>query len=263
MAQASVVYPNAPVRMVVLAVAFPEAPISEAQTDDLHDALRPGFPLRERLHEQSLVVDLGGGTGAHQQVRAIPRFSTRDRQVTMAVTTTSVVIEARTYEGFDRYLDLVRAPLDAVARVVKPDGVTSIGHRFIDEVHLPSDTSDLEPWFDPALLAMPTLLDGPTEGWQAVVSYRLSSEAQMTLRYGPLDASLVPSPEGKVRTYSTPVVGLDWDSHWQPQSIPEFDATAILDQLSVMYAPVRTLFHRVCTDQLRRTFEAEPTERTR
>ena len=216
--------------------------------------------VKEKIQEQSLVVDLGSGAGAQQEVRSFPRFSTRDRQVSMAVTGSNLVIEARTYEGFDRYVDLLRAPLDAVARVVQPDGVTSIGHRFIDEVDLPS--GDLGRWFDPALVAMPSLLDDAAEGWQAVVSYRLSGEAQMTLRYGLLDASLVPSPNGKVRTFSSPVMGLDWDSHWQPQSIPEFDAEAILDRLARMYAPVRKLFREVCTDDLRRTFEAESTERT-
>lgn len=262
-AQNSVVYPNAPVRLVVLAVGFPEAPISQAQAEALREAFRPDFPLSDKLHEQSLVLDLGGGTGARQEVRAFPRFSTRDRQVTMAVTTTNLVIEARAYENFEWYVDLVRAPLEAVGSIVQPDGVVSIGHRFIDEVHLPSDTGDLGVWFDPALLAMPNLLEESIGGWQAVVSYRLNPEAQMTLRYGPLDSSLVASPDGKVRTFSTPVVGLDWDSHWQPHSIPEFDANTILDQLATMYAPVRSLFRRVCTDQLRRTFEAEPTERTR
>lgn len=255
------VYPDAPVRLVVLAVGFPESEVSEEHANQLREAVRDQFPLREQLQEQGLLVGLGPAPETRQVVRSIQRFSTRDRQTTMAVTSTSVVIEARSYGGFDAYLDLVRVPIEAVAEVVQPDGVVSIGHRFIDEVHLPVGTSDLSPWFDPALLAMPTLLE-EADGWQAVVSYRLGGDSQMTLRYGPIDASVVPAPDGKVRTFSNPVVLLDWDSHWQPSSVPEFRTDAILVRLESMYEPVRSMFRRVCTDELRRTFESDPTGRT-
>jgi uncharacterized protein (TIGR04255 family) len=59
---------------------------------------------------------------------------------------------------------------------------------------------------------------------------------------------------GTVTHFDRPVVGLDWDSNWQPQVIPEFDCASIIERLRTMYEPVRTLFHDLCTDELKETF---------
>lgn len=254
-------YPNAPVRLVVLSVEYPAAGTTQTHLDQLREALRGQFPLVDQQTEARVTFDLGSTAPARQQVVAIPSFSTRDRRTSVAVPPNQVVIETRRYDGFDWYVDLIRSPLEAVGQVLGPDAVTAIGHRFIDEVHLPADADgDLARWFDPALLAMANLPGIRPDHWQAVVNYQLDPESQLTLRFGPLDLSLVPTLDGRPVTFTEPVVGLDWDSRWAPAIAPEFDVDTIVDRLGTMYAPVRSLFRSICTDELRQRFATPPNE---
>lgn len=258
-ADESAVYPNAPVRLVVLSVEYPALGVDDQQVKALREALRDGFPLLDHQAEARFTFGLGPAPTARQQLVTFPSFSNRDRATRVVVTPEQVVIETRAYQDFDWYLELVGRTLAAVGGVLAPDGVTGIGHRFIDEVHLPPGAlSDLSHWFDPALLAMPGLVDPPVEAWQAVASYQLDPASRLTLRYGPLEASLVPETDGRTISFTSPVIGLDWDSRWAPSSVPEFEAAPIVDRLAVMYEPVRTLFRRICTEELRERFSTSP-----
>lgn len=257
--QKPAVYPNAPVRLVVLSVEYPTLGVSDQQVKALREALRDEFPLVDHQAEARYTFAVGAAPAAHQQLVTFPSFSTRDRATRVVVTPDQVVVETRAYEEFDWYLDLVGLTVASVGEVLVPDGVTGIGHRFIDEVHLPGGAlGELDRWFLPELIAMPGLVDPPVEVWQAVVSYQLDSASRLTLRYGPLEASLVPEADGRIVSFTNPVIGLDWDSRWVPSSVPEFEAQAITDRLAEMYEPVRTLFRRICTDELRERFDAPP-----
>lgn len=254
-------YPNAPVRLVVLSVEYPAADTPQGHLDQLRSALRGRFPLVDQQTEARVTFDLGSPAPARQQVLAFPSFSTRDRRTSVAVTPNQVLVETRHYDGFSGYVDLIRSPLEAVRQVLGPDAVTAVGHRFIDEVHLPAEAGgELNRWFDPALLAMANLPGIRADRWQAVINYQLDRESQLTLRYGPLDLSLVPSLDGRPLTFTEPVVGLDWDSRWTPAIAPEFDVDIIIDRLGTMYAPVRSLFRSICTDELRQRFANSPNE---
>lgn len=255
------VYPDAPVRLVVLSVEYPAVPASDGQVDLLRAALRGQFPLIAQKAEAHVTVQVGPSPAARQQVVSFPSFTTRDRRASVAVTPTQLVIETRQYEGFDWYVGLVEPALQAVAEVLGPDAVIAMGHRFIDEVHLPAGDVDLTRWFDPALAAMPNLIGPPPERWHAIVSFQTDPESQLTLRYGLLDAPIVPPLTGRPVPFATPVMGLDWDSRWTPAVAPEFDPGLVVDRLVNLYAPVRALFNRVCTDALRQRFASTEGDR--
>lgn len=248
--------PSAPVELVVLAVEFPPTTISWEQMEAIRDALRSEFPLAERQVETRVEFFAGGSATPEQHSVEVLRLSTRDRRTVVQVGPERVVIETRRYDHFEWFTALVRTPLAVVQQLVRPDGINTIGHRFIDEVHLPAaDGDSLDRWFDPAVLAMPNLVDGELP-WQAAVTYQLTSESQLTLRYGPILTSLVPNLSAPPVRFDEPVFALDWDSQWRAiEAVPEFTAEDIISRVEEMYRPVRSLFQQVCTDELRQRFE--------
>lgn len=260
------VYPNAPFALIVLAVEFPLAPLPEATLASLREELRTSFPLVQQEQHQRVVMQ--AGLGIQQEIRDVPRFTTRDRTMAVAVTPDSVVIETTRYLGFEWYLDVVREPIATVAEVLQPDAILAIGHRYIDEVRVPAPdgTIDWARWLDPALLAaahLPTDAALPEpHGWQAMINYQTAADSTLTLRYGPAAGAAVPA-EGATRRKRPPLTGpfflLDWDSRWQPSVAPEFTADEVLARCADLYAPVRKIFHHISTDELRGVF-AEPPE---
>lgn len=244
-----VTLPGAPVRLVVLSVEYPLLSATTEQFATIRQALRDRFPVADHSPEAAPI----GGSLAPPI--AVPSFSTRDRTTRVAVMPNQVVIETRRYDHLDWFLDMIAEPLGAVREVFDPDGVLAIGHRFIDEVHLPGNGADeLARWFDPALLALPNLFGASPDNWQGILSVAHDDEASLTLRYGPIAQSLVPDVDGSTGVFTHPVVALDWDSRWSPRTVPEFDIDVITDRIRSMYEPVRSLFRRICTDDLWTTF---------
>lgn len=252
------VYPNHPVALVVLAVEFPPAAATPKMLDRLRSVLRSAFPL---MHQEQRVV-LQPGAAPSQQIQQVPRFLTRDRTMAVAVTAESVVIETTRYRGFDWYLDQVRKPIEAIEKVVRPDAVLSLGHRYIDEVRVPgSGEPDWAQWLDACLLAPAGLpvgagLSAP-ERWQAMAHFQTGPESSLTLRYGPTAGSGVPADGTTRREFPAPngpFFLLDWDSRWQPVVAPEFKSSLILEQCEALYQPVRSMFRHVTNDGLRGVF---------
>lgn len=266
------VFANPPVKHVVLEVRFPSTTVEPAVADaGLRAGLHDQFPLGDRASQQTLAVDLGGG-GTQMQMVELLRYQSRDRTRSVAVSPEAVTIETTEYLGFDWYLNFVRKPLAVVAEVLSPDGILSLGHRFIDEVRVSDESKpiDWSRWIDARLLA-PSLvpvdagLDAPA-GWLGSMSYQTSPEMALTLRYGPMQGSGllalgavgVPGPSNE-----EPFFLLDWDSRWTPRTAPEFSAAAVIEHCKELYRPVRRMFHHLITDDLREVLSVIPEERNR
>jgi len=253
-------------------VRFPPTATKHADAEaKLRAGLRADFPLVEKAAQQSLVVDLAGGSG-HMETQLLLRYSSRDRTASVAVAPDAVIIETTRYLGFDWYLDLISGPIGVVADTLQPDGITGMGHRFIDEVRVPDATEaiDWSHWIDGSLLTPSQVpedagLSAP-DAWQGVMNYRTSSESTLTLRYGPMDGVAVPA-SGSIRRDGPPPSGpfflLDWDSRRAPEVAPELTVDEVLSQCETLYRPVRAMFHHLTTDHLREVFSIRHQEDSR
>ncbi len=264
------VYPNPSVALVVLEVRFPPTTTTPEQAQErLRAELRAEFPLAEQFTEQRLTVTSAGTAPAG--ARTVSRFGSRDRTSAVAVSTDVLVIETTRYLGFEWYLDFLRGPLAIAIDVLAPDGILALGHRFIDEVRVPDDANpvDWSRWIDGALLApsaLPALAGvAAPEGWQGLINYQTTPESTLGLQYGPAVGTVIAESAAIRRdgaTPSGPYFLLDWDSRWTPRAAPEATAETVLTQCRALYEPVRAMYHRLATDDLRRVFASAPTEET-
>ncbi|MDQ4142805.1 MAG: TIGR04255 family protein, partial [Actinomycetota bacterium] len=196
-------------------------------------------------------------------VTLIPRFTSRDRTTGCQISPTSLIIETTTYGGFESFLSTVGVALDAIAGVDRPDGVTRVGLRYVDEIRVPGITEapgDWRGYVDEHLLA-PVAEEFVTAAgliprtWQGVVQYGTGRDRAVLLRYGPAEGYAVP-PGGPTRRKDAPPSGLyfllDLDSYWQPvEEIPEFDPAPLLDTFRELHVPAKALFDTIVTERLR------------
>jgi uncharacterized protein (TIGR04255 family) len=260
----SEVFPNAPLALVAFEVRYlEEAPLTARPAlGGLKAALAEHLPLRDDLRQHEVALRVGAPEAPAVQVTVVPRFTTRDRTTACQVSPTSLIIETTAYAGFDPFLTLIHAALRAVADVAKPDGVTRIGLRYIDEIRVPGIEEPPGEWrgyIDEHLLA--PVADEFVKAaqliphtWQGVVQYGTGPDRAVVLRYGPAEGYAVP-PGGPTRRKDPPPQGLyfllDSDSFWQPSDeIPTFDPETLVAACRELHTPVRALFDTVVTNRL-------------
>lgn len=260
----SEVYPNAPLALVAFEIRYLEQASLSARPalSGLKAALAEHLPLRDDFRQHEVALKVGAAEAPAVQVTVVPRFTTRDRTTACQVSPTSLIIETTAYAGFETFLTLIGAALQAVAEVGKPDGVTRIGLRYIDEIRAPGveeAPGDWRGYIDEHLLA--PIADEFVKAaqliphtWQGVVQYGTGPDRAVVLRYGPAEGYAVP-PGGPTRRKDPPPPGLyfllDSDSFWQPSDeIPEFDTEALVAASRQLHTPVRALFDTVVTDRL-------------
>jgi hypothetical protein len=243
------IYANAPLALVAVEIRFPEAsserPLPITLQRSFRDLLGEGWVI-ESHKVQQLDVAFGPGAPGSQTVRetVVPRFTVRDRTLSVAITDASLTI----------------------------DGVSRVGMRYIDEIRAPgidvNRPSAWREWLDPSLL--PPKLDAMVSeeyepaAWDGVVRYGTGTNRSLVLRYGARQGYGV-EPRGVLNRPSAPSPGplfvLDFDSFWEPSDIPEFDPAVLIETCDALRAPVRTLFDLAVTDKLRRdVFMKEPSD---
>jgi uncharacterized protein (TIGR04255 family) len=260
----SEVFPNAPLALVAFEVRYLEraALVARPALERLKAALAEHLPLRDDLRQQKVTLSTGAADAPAVEVTVVPRFTTRDRTTACQVSSTSLIIETTAYAGFDPFLSLISAALEAVAEVERPDGVTRVGLRYIDEIRVPgiaAPPGDWRGYIDEHLLA--PVADEFVKAaqlvprtWQGVVQYGTGPDRAVVLRYGPAEGYAVP-PGGPTRRRDAPPPGLyfllDSDSFWQPSDeIPEFDPERLAATTRELHTPVKALFDTVVTDRL-------------
>lgn len=267
------VYPSAPLALVAMEVRFPEIaggpslpmPIQRA----FRDLLGEGWVV-DAVQAQRFSLSIGtlGPTApVPLQTVTVPRFTVRDRTTAIAVTESTLTVETTAYRHYPDFRTTVEAALEATAEVIRPEGVSRMGLRYIDEVRVP-DAGPEGPawaeWLDPALMPphfTEMTADGyPSPGWEGGAQYRTGAEQNMVLRFGPRVGYVV-NPTGPLRRLDPPPPGhlfmLDFDSFWEPTGIPEFEVPQLLAMCDQLRAPVRRLFDLVATEQLVSEFRKE------
>jgi uncharacterized protein (TIGR04255 family) len=260
----SEVFPNAPLALVAFEVRYLEcaALIARPALERLKAALAEHLPLRDDLRQQVTLSLAAAEAPAVQQVTVVPRFTTRNRTTACQVSPTSLIIETTAYAGFDPFLSLIRAALEAVAEVERPDGVTRVGLRYIDEIRVPGIAEPPGAWngyinehlLAPVAEEFVKAAQLIPRTWQGVVQYETGPDRAVVLRYGPAEGYAVP-PGGPTRRRDAPPPGLyfllDSDSYWHPSDeIPEFEPERLAAATRDLHTPVKALFETVVTDRL-------------
>jgi uncharacterized protein (TIGR04255 family) len=275
MAATHEVLPNAPLALVAVEVRFPEAPserpLSVPLQRSFRDALGDDWVI-ESHKVQHVEVAFGPGAAGGQTVQqtVVPRFTVRDRTLSVALTDSSLTVETTRYRHYLDFRSVLERAFAAAADVLQPDGVARVGMRYIDEIRVPGITperpSAWREWLDPSLL--PPMLEEMVSSeyepaaWDGAAQYRTGPERSLVLRYGARQGYAV-QPRGSLTRIAPPPPGplfvLDFDSFWEPSDIPEFDPAALGRTCDALRTPVRTLFDLVITDRLREeVFMQEP-----
>jgi len=221
----------------------------------VRDLLGPDWVI-EGAKQQTLEFSIGssGAQAPNVKVEDLSRITVRDRTQAVTLRAESLSIEATSYNGYASFRELLAVTFDAVEQVVGPDGLTRLGIRFIDEIRVPESDGavDWEPWIDPSLLA-PHAAGLATESWAGTASYGTAADRRLVLRYGSADGPVV-DPAGPLKRLTKPKPGpvfmLDFDSYWQPDTIPAFSTPALLLACDELREPARALFDQLMTSRL-------------
>lgn len=178
--------------LVAVEVRFPAAgtgPPRPPAHRAIRDLLGEGWVL-ESGQQQTFEVAFGPGgvQGQNIAVENLTRITIRDRTRVVTARAESLTIEATSYEGYGEFRRFLAAAFEAVQNVLRPDGVTRLGMRYIDEIRV-SKLEGPDPWdtwLDPSLLA-PRAEGLQTRGWTSAVEYDTGKDRRMVLRYGPAD----------------------------------------------------------------------------
>lgn len=250
------VYPNAPLAFVTVEVRFTAENaqnVPPAVYREFQDALGDDW-VTEQLTQQTVTVSINPGNPPTPTARTVtaPRFTVRDRTSAVVLTGASVTIETTRYRGWPAFRQILERALRASSQFVKPEGFTRVGMRFVDEIRVDNVGDRAVGWADwlapdvlaPALDAM-TASDWVPEEWNGAARYALGEGKQLVLRYGPQHGYVV-NPVGPLRRPNPPPPGplflLDFDSFWEPPTIPRFDVEELLVSCDELRAPIRVLF---------------------
>ncbi len=266
------VYPNAPLALVALEIRFPSEASAAPVTVPIQRA------MRERLAghgewvieaQQAHEIELAFGPTPSQNIhtRAIPRLLTRDRTVAVTMPAGAITVETTRYDGYDSFRKLVVSVVEAVEDLLAPDGVVRFGLRYIDEIRVPDliegDMSVWSKWLAPDLLPprLPSSgVDAALQTWASAAQYRIDKDRFLVVRYGPQPLPVV-NPTTPLRRLSpppqAPVFVLDFDSHWQPETVPGFVASELMDLCDLLHAPASDSFEAFITEPLRKVFRGD------
>ena len=262
------IYPNAPLALVAVEVRFPQAsserPLPITLQRSFRDLLGEGWVI-ESQKVQKLDVAFGPGQPGSQVMHetVMPRFTVRDRTLSVAITDASLTIETTKYRHYLDFRAVLARVFDAAAELLQPDGVSRVGMRYIDEIRVPDVDADRPSawrrWLDASLLPpkLDAMLNEAYEpaAWDGTVRYSTGPNQSLVLRYGARQGYGV-RPRGSLSRLAAPRPGplfvLDFDSFWEPQDIPEFDSALLIETCDELRTPVRTLFDLAITDKLRR-----------
>lgn len=279
------VYPNAPLVLVAAEVRHPAAgPLTGAEQAALKRLLADDLPLSNPATVRNVTAVMGGPAQVQESVS--PRFTTRDRTTAVTFHSGALVVETTRYGQFERLRDLLLLALDARLSVGSLDGFERVGLRYIDEIRVPDSNGSAlgagdavereaspawEQWLAESLVG-PALL-GPELGlraaqWQGLTVFGPTGSASpddfdsgggrgsdsLVLRYGPAEGYAL-DPGGELKR-AVPPPGpfflLDVDSFWtSPSEIPPMDREELIQIVTRLHAPVRSLFEALITARLR------------
>lgn len=257
------VFPNAPLALVAAEVRYPavtEGALSMAIHRLIRDALGSDWVIHNDTTQTFEVGVDAAGPRTSSRSETVGRITSRQRTRIVTARPDNFTVEVVDYEHFADFRGLLERASDAVESVLKPDGISRIGLRYIDEIAVPESPPRWSRWLESSLMA-PSLTPQltPTE-WTGAVQYQVTPDQSLVFRYGPSAGPVVSSagPLRRARVPDGPIFMLDFDSSWQPSDIPEFKADRIVAVADRLRSPLRELFDSLITPSLKDVFRQDP-----
>lgn len=256
------IFPNAPLALVAAEVRYPavtERPLGMAVNRQLRDAIGSDWVIH---NDTSQTFEAGfGPAGPHASVRSdtIGRIISRTRSKIITVQPDRFVIEVADYLHFADFCKLLERTAAAVEGTLRPDGISRMGLRYIDEIAVPDVQPQWDRWLHPSLMAPLSPPNLVAAEWLGSVQYSVAPDQIVVFRYGPVKGPVV-APNGPLRRPRVPegpIFMLDFDSSWQPVDIPEFSSARIAEMAGRLRAPLRDLFDSLATPALLEIFRQE------
>lgn len=255
-------FPNAPLALVAAQVRFPpvaDRELAMFQQKRIRDAVGTDWIIQNDTEEHVQIGVGPGGPTTASSSRTFGRIISRKGTRIITVHPDNFFIEVTDYTHFDEFQELLRRVTGAVGDVLEPDGISSMGLRYIDEIAVPDPEPKWSDWMKPSLLAPSLDSELTPSGWTGAAQYQVASDQILVLRYGPSPSPVV-SPTGPLKRASVPtgpIFMLDFDSSWQPAEVPEFSAELISEVAVRLRAPLRRLFDSFLTPKLVAVFNGE------
>lgn len=252
-------YPNDTLRWVAAEVRFPPADDLGTSVPPLfRDAIHEEFPI---LEEQTQISIAMGPAGPAAQQMQQHRFVRRDRLMSITVGRDNLTVETTEYPGWSAFREKVLQALTALERTHRPDGITRVGLRYIDEVRLPESPHAVGAWagwIDDRLVTPFTIDCGePLVNGTIVLQYGHAPGRVVVFRAAPFLGGRTVQADGPLRmpvqTPDGPYFLLDTDASWASpdRTVPEFVAEEIDGILDHLHDPCKRLFEGAITDRLR------------
>lgn len=264
MVQEDEVYPNAPIVDMIAEIRFSQCEsLDKIKLRRITTAVSEYLPLLAEEPDMSIQVSNLDGQGGFSVAsgEAVPRWSSRDKRTVLTLRQNVLSLETTSYPGYQKMRELLAIAVSALGRFMKPEGITRVGLRYIDEIRVPSDGEALRPdwsqWIDESLLGPRTLNErhGLTMlGNQGTTVFSGPEETTLVLRYGEQDEYAIPSTPQLRRPMPSPgpLFKLDMDSFkTYDDYVPRFDADKILKTADLLHRPVRNVFEDLITERLR------------
>lgn len=265
-----VVYAAAPVALVTAEVRFPGAtgaPLPAATHRALGEILGNEWIYDEQVPAVTLSIPMPvRGQPVLQSpsppTGAMLRFAGRDRTTSVAITAKSVSVETTDYENWPAFRSVLATAVSAAGELLRPAGINRIGLRYIDEIRIPDlvDVEEWAQWLHPAVIPpTPTTMSDAGDrvlNWNGAALYNIGEDRALYLRYGPQPAQpgFFVNPEGPLRRPGPRPQGLffllDFDSFWQPATIPRWSTDELIQVAGELRRPVRALFDDLITERL-------------
>lgn len=256
------IYPNAPLKLVTFQIRFPPVP----ELDELVPPKRVADALRERypiLGGPPPVMQLELGPGQAQQRTRGSRLMNRERTRNVTLTGDSVALETSRYERYERFAEDIDWVMQRVDDAAPLPAMTRLGLRYIDEIQVDGvdALSDWKAWIKPDLV-VGGIVDGyETEDYLVQLVLAVEDRQRMTIRYGRVSQPVV-IPTGVLRIDDSPTGSyflLDIDSFWEapPDEFKEFDLREVSELCLRLHEPIRDIFERAITADLRKRFAQE------
>lgn len=249
------VFANSPLAFVVCEIRFPQAP--RLASDEAFIALTDAFASTLVIPEEE-----GADNGAERRFR----FLDRRRRLSVAVARDALSVETTDYTEWNDFKPFVLETVDVVASTARVAGVERIGLRYINEIRVPEQITDVTQWkrwiSDEMLGPVGGIPGYSPAGFQAMTQLT-RGDSHLHVRCAALVGSGVVADQPLKRR--TPVAEgpffvIDTDSYTET---PGYDmgafATRELDPaLDDLHEPLEALFHRAISDDLREVFRQAP-----
>jgi uncharacterized protein (TIGR04255 family) len=264
------IFPDAPLALVAAEIRFTDAArLRQQQTkDEVTIALEERFPFAEPLQRAEVNLNLvpSGGQPQIQERLGVVLKNTSSTE-TLTIMSESLTYETTAYTSFERLLEAVTDACNALdAAKVRP-ALQRVGLRYIDEVRVPEQVTDVRQWskwINDRLIGH--LEVGPQDvaatGTQGVSTYDLGEGRGLNFRFAALNQGPIVVPQFLKRPAipSGHFFVLDFDGFqdFGGQDAVPLSAEVVRASLSSVHVPCGAAFQRSITDEARKLFRGTP-----